>query len=39
MNEIVVVGSANYDLCAYSTRFPLPGETLEAVDFKVSINR
>ena len=33
--EIVVVGSANVDLVVFSKRFPAPGETLDAKEFRI----
>ncbi len=35
MPRIAVVGSTNVDLITYVTRMPVPGETIEAPDFRI----
>ena len=33
--RVAVIGSNNFDLVTYVTRMPLPGETIEALDFEM----
>ncbi len=36
MAKVVVVGSSNVDITGYTSRFPVPGETILGQDYKIS---